>query len=331
MRRALAFVVLAIGLIAVVPAPAAALELADYPELGHFIDEMVARHGFDKAELVHAFSGVRLKLKAVDAMERPREAMPWRDYKTVFLDEQHIERGVRFWKEHAEALARAQRQYGVPPEVILGVIGVESHFGHMRGAYRLIDVLTTFMLKYPPRAGYFRDELEQLLLLARDLHLPVESFRGSFAGAIGLPQFMPSSYRRYAVDFDGDGVPNLMTSADDAIGSIANFLHVHGWKDDEPILDDVRLEGTLYFWIEKLGVKPKLTVADLIRYGVFPVHHVDSRQPAALIEFEGDDGPIYRVGYDNFYVITRYNPSKRYALAITELSAMIKQQYGQSS
>jgi membrane-bound lytic murein transglycosylase B len=331
MGRAFVLAVLAASMFALPCARSEALEISDYPELRGFIDEMVQRHNFDKAVLERVFSGAQLKTGVVDAMERPREALPWHEYKQAFLDDQHVAKGVAFWKEHAEVLARAQAQYGVPPEVILGVIGVESHFGHMRGGYRLIDVLTTFMLKYPPRAAYFRDELEQLLLLARDLHLPVESFRGSFAGAIGLPQFMPSSYRRYAVDFDGDGVPNLMSSVDDAIGSIANFLHVHGWKNGEPVLDDVRLEGTLYFWIEKLGVKPTLTVADLIRYGVFPAHNADSRRPAALIEFEGANGPFYRVGYDNFYVITRYNHSKRYALAITELSAMIKQQYGNPS
>jgi membrane-bound lytic murein transglycosylase B len=318
---------LALLLLTGFPPSAAALEIADHPALQGFIDDMVRRHGFSATELERVFSAAQLKPKVVEAMERPSEARPYHEYKKAFLDEQHLRDGLRYWSKYGAALARAQGSFGVPPEIILGVIGVETHFGRNRGDYRLIDSLTTLMLLYPPRSDFFRGELEQFLLLARDLRLAPESIRGSYAGAIGVPQFIPSSYRRYAVDFDGDGVPNLMISPEDAIGSIANFLRLHGWRAHEPIADEVRLEGTLYFWIEKLGMRPSLTVADLIGYGVFPVHNTDSHLPAALLSFEGEDGPFYRVAYANFYTITRYNRSKRYALAVLELSTMIKQHH----
>jgi membrane-bound lytic murein transglycosylase B len=313
-----------------VPLPAHALDLDEYPELRGFIDEMVERHGFGRIALTDVFSAVRLKPEVVQAMERPREALPWYEYHKTFLDEPHVRDGARYWKKHADILARAQAQYGVPAEVILAVLGVETHFGRNQGDYRVLDALTTLTLKYPPRAEFFRRELVELLLLARELKRDPLSLRGSYAGALGIAQFIPSSYRRYAVDFDGDQRRDLIGSTADAIGSVANFLKVHGWVTNEPISDEARLEGTLYFWVEQLGVKPALTVKDLIGYGVFPLHPGDTDRRAALVALEGEAGPFYRIGYTNFYAITRYNRSKRYAMAVVELSELIRQRYEQS-
>jgi membrane-bound lytic murein transglycosylase B len=306
------------------PSPAWSLDVADHPALGAFIGDMVRRHGFNAADLQRVFSQAELKPKIVEAMERPSEARPYFEYKKAFLDPQHLRDGLRYWNKYGAALTRAENAYGVPPEIVLGIIGVETHFGRNRGDYRVLDALTTLTLQYPPRADFFRSELEQFLLLTRELRVPPESLRGSYAGAVGIPQFIPSSYRRYAVDFDGDGVPQLAASPEDAIGSIANFLRLHGWRVNEPASDEARLEGTLYFWIEKLGMRPSLTVADLAGYGVYPLNNINPRLPAALLAFEGEDGPFYRLAYPNFYTITRYNRSKRYALAVLELSALIK-------
>ena len=316
-----------VALLALAAAPAQALELGEYPDLRRFVDEMVERHGLARGMLNRLFEEVELKPAVVHAMERPREGLPWHEYRQSFLDEPHIRDGARYWKKHAAALVRAYGQYGVPPEVVLGILGVETHFGRNRGSYRVIDALTTLTVDYPPRAEFFRRELEEFLLLARELKRDPRSLRGSYAGAIGIPQFIPSSYRRYAVDFDGDGRRDLIGNPSDAIGSVANFLKVHGWRAGEPLWDETRLEGTGFGFIEQLGAKPVLSLEELIRYGVFPVHHVDGERRAALISLEGENGPIYRIGYHNFYVITRYNRSKRYAMAVTELGEEIRQRY----
>ncbi len=316
---------LAAALFTLVLHPARAVELRDWPEVWTFIDEMVKRHGFPAAELEQLFAGVQLQPSVVEAIERPGEARPWYEYRKQFLTEQHVKRGLAYWKQHQEALDRAHREYGVPPEIILGILGVETSYGRNPGRYRVIDALVTLWLQYPPRAGFFRRELEEFLLLAREQKLDPLLFRGSYAGAIGIAQFIPSSYRRYAVDFDGDGRRDLATNPTDAIGSIANFLRVHGWSAMDPISDTVRLEGTQYFWVEKFGVRPALSVRELVRYGIYPLQHTgNTDRRAALMSFEGEDGPFYRLGYNNFYVITRYNRSKRYALAVLELSERLR-------
>jgi membrane-bound lytic murein transglycosylase B len=304
-----------------------ALNLVDYPDLSPFIQEMVTRHGFSEKALTAVFENVQLKNDVVRAIERPREATAWHEYKKTFLDEPHVRDGVRFWKTHQTTLDRAERKFGVPTPIVLGILGIETHYGRGRLDYRVIDALTTLTLNYPPRSDFFKSELEEFLLLSRELKRDPLSVRGSYAGAIGIPQFIPSSYRRYAVDFDGDGVVNLVDSPADAIGSVANFLKRHGWQANQPVFDEAHLEGTLYFWIEKLGVKPALTLQELSAYGIAPRQPADPTRRAALVSFESEDGPFYRLTYDNFYAITRYNRSKRYAMAVTELAAQIKHRF----
>lgn len=304
---------------------AQALEFRKYPALQSFTAEMAEKHGFSAKQLRRVFRCATIRPDIIEAMERPRELLPWHEYRKIFVTEDSAKRGARFWKEHAQDISRAQERYGVSPEIIVAIIGVETRYGRNPGNYPILDALTTLTLEYPSRAAFFREELAEFLLLARELDIDPCRVKGSYAGAMGLPQFMPSNYRRLAVDFDGDGKRNLLDNPVDAIGSVAHYLRNNGWETGAPLTDEARLEGTLYFWVEKLGLKPALSVRQLAGYGVFPRRRDNPEQRAALISLEGEYGPVYRLGYNNFYVITRYNHNKRYAMAVVELGEMIRQ------
>ncbi len=318
----------ALMLMLALAAPTApALPLADYPELQEFIHDMRRTHGFSERALEQLFRSARLRPEVLRAMERPREALPWYEYRRQFVNDTRAEQGVAFWRRHAALLARAQQVYGVPPEIVVAILGVETQYGRHAGQWSALDVLTTLMLRYPPRAAFFRQELEQYLLLAREQRLNPLTVKGSYAGALGMPQFIPSSWRRYAVDFDGNGRRDLLGSPADVVGSVANFLRVHGWQPDAPVADAARVEGTRYVWLEKLGPRPTLPLRQFVRHGVSPATHRDPDLPAALIVLEGEAGPEARIGYNNFYVITRYNRSHRYAMAVYDLAERIRHQY----
>lgn len=309
-----------------VAAPGAqALELKKYPALRSFSAEMAEKHGFSAKQLRQVFHCATIRPDIIEAMERPRELLPWHEYRKIFVTEDSVKRGVRFWKEHAEDVSRAREQYGVSPEIIVAIIGVETRYGRNPGNYPILDALTTLTFEYPSRSAFFRGELEEFLLLTRENDIDPCRVKGSYAGAMGLPQFMPSNYRRLAVDFDGDGKRDLLDSPADAIGSVAHYLRQHGWEAGAPVIEEARLKGTLYFWVERLGLKPALSVRQLAGYGVFPRRRENPARRAALISLEGEDGPIYRLGYDNFYAITRYNLNKRYAMAVVELGELIRQ------
>ena len=320
------FFLLLLFFVAILSTPCVqALTLSKHPALRDFAAEMTDKHGFTAQQMQQAFRCARIRPEIIDAMERPKELLPWYEYSKIFLTEENVQRGVQFWKKHAAAISRAQEQYGVDPEIIVAIIGVETRFGRNTGSYPIIDALSTLVLDYPSRSEFFRQELTEYLLLTRELKINPCRVKGSYAGAMGMPQFIPSSYRRYAVDFDGDDKRDVLTSPEDAIGSVAHYLEENGWETGAPIMDDVRLEGTLYFWIEKLGLKPALTVRQLARYGVFPHRLDNAERRAALISFEGEYGPFFRLGFNNFYAITRYNHNKRYAMAVYELGEMIRQ------
>ncbi len=304
--------------------PARALEIESYPEIKTFIEAMGQKYQFSDKYMRAVFLQTRVRPEIIEAMERPKEAQPWYEYRKQFLDDDHIKRGAQFWAKHAGVLTRAKQKYGVAPEVIVAILGVETHYGRNGGAYPVVDALTTLWLHYPRRADFFQSELEDLFLLAREFNADPRAIKGSYAGAIGMPQFIPSSYRRYAVDFDGDGRRDLLNSVDDVIGSVANFLQVHGWEAGGPVIDEVELRGTQFFWIERLGLKPALTVSGLGQYGIIPRSNVAPERRGALISLEDEAGPLYRLGYNNFYVITRYNRSSRYAMAIVELSERLR-------
>ena len=328
----------AVALLGSLAGPVGAVSLADHPVLGRLIDSLVELHGFDRAALERLFANATLEPEVIAAIEQPREALPWHAYRRGFLTEERITLGVRYWRSHREALARAERLYGVPPELVVAIIGVESRYGIHQGGHSVFQALLTLTLDYPRRADFFSNELEEFLLLTRELRLDPSAVKGSYAGALGIPQFIASSYRRYAVDFDGDNQRDLFGSNADAIGSIANFLSVHGWAAGQPVMDPARVKGSPKDWPKQPGTEPVRTLREWLDYGVVPQPNPAQAQAtngddraAALIALQGESGPLYLLGYSNFYVITRYNRSQNYAMAIHELARMIRQRYQQES
>jgi membrane-bound lytic murein transglycosylase B len=303
-----------------------AVHVDDHPVLRLLMDEMVSKHGFTQKELGDWLSQAEIQDGIIEAVYRPKEGLPWHEYRKLFVNDERARRGLGFWKANAESLSRASSEYGVPPEIIVAILGVETFYGRQGGRYRVLDALVTLTLRYPERSDFFRNQLVEFLLLARELDVNPLSIKGSYAGAMGIPQFIPSSYRSYAVDFDGDRKRDL-TDIEDTVGSVANFLKQHGWKRDEPIIGEVKLAGSMYAWLENNGLEPRISIQRLSRYGILPVQRIDARQLAALVMFEGEAAPIHRLGYNNFYVITRYNRSKNYSMAVVELSEMLHKLY----
>jgi membrane-bound lytic murein transglycosylase B len=293
---------------------------ADLPGIPEFINEMVAKHQFKREELVQVFHEAEHRQDVIDAMNTPSTLKPWLEYRAAFINPQRIDGGMKFWLKHAEALDRAEKLYGVPQEIIIAVIGVETLYGRHAGNYRTLDALTTLTFDYPRRVEFFRSELEQYLLLAREQNFDILSIRASYAGALGIPQFMPSSYRKNAVDFNGDGKIDLLNEADDAIGSVANYLRQNGWKPGEPVAvravvedvkrpDDVGAARSLVAW-GALGVSPQGKFGD----GVY----------AYLLDFTLPVGKEYWFGFNNFAVITTYNNSSYYAMSVYQLAVEIR-------
>lgn len=297
-------------------------------DVREFVRDMVARHGFNQAELLQWFSQVRYQARVVSLMTPapPGTKRSWAAYRSRVMDPIRVEAGLNFWRDNLDAIRRANERYGVPPEIIVSIIGIETMYGRYTGNFRVLDTLTTLAFDYPRRAEFFRSELEQFLLLVRDQRLDPLGPRGSYAGAIGVPQFMPGSIRRHAVDFDGDGRIDLMRNVGDAIGSVASFLVNHGWKTGEPTHFSARLadESKVAPLIEA-GIEPKFTIAQLKAYGVTSPQQVPGTMPLALIDLPNADDPTsYYLGAPNFYVITRYNRSSFYAMAVIDLAAELK-------
>ena len=300
------------------------------PEVRAYIDTLVTTHHFERTELERLFKGVRRQNSALKAMDHQAEAKPWYEYRGIFINDQRVERGVDFWKTHAELLARIEREYLVPVPVVLAIAGVETYYGNNLGRFPVLDALVTLGFDYPRRAAFFRGELTEMLLLGREEGLDYEELRGSFSGAVGFSQFMPSSYRYYAVDFDGDGKRNLW-HAPDALASIANYLARHGWKRGGAIADRVTLEkGTGGLPLNR-ELKPWLSRADVRNYGA--VSGIAGEEPMfSLLAFELRDGVReHWATYHNFYVISRYNHSRRYSMAVYQLSEILKQRYLEDS
>lgn len=299
------------------------------PEVRLFIREMADRHGFAERELGRVFSHARQQPEILRAIRPPLSprTRSWEKYRAIFVNERHIGEGMRFYAQNTAALARAERDYGVPPEIVVAIIGVETYYGRNMGKWRVIDALTTLAFDYPPRAQFFRAELESYLLFVREADLDVLGVRGSYAGAIGIPQFMPGSYRNWAVDYDGDGVARLRSSPADAIGSVANFLHVHGWTPGGAVAFPAEVGSTDASALLAAGLKPSISLARLAAAGieVRGGPGADPATQAALIELETPDRPSeFRAGLDNFYVITRYNRSSFYAAAVADLAQALR-------
>jgi membrane-bound lytic murein transglycosylase B len=315
-----------LGVLALIAAAAAGATPAAY-EAGSraFIDDMARRHAFDRAELAALMADARYRQPIIDAMNRPYEAKPWRDYRRIFLTPERIQGGAVFLRANADLLRRAEMAYGVPPALITAIVGIETNYGKHLGDHRVLDALTTLGFAYPRRAAFFRGELEELLLLARDEQVDVRRVTGSYAGAVGKPQFIPSSYRAYAVDFDDDGRRDLWDSNADVIGSVGNYLAQHGWRRGEPIATRATLTAGRPQGVpigDKRPVPPQTPLARLASAGVEPAEPLPPTAHAALIELDGD-GPELWLTLPNFYAITRYNHSNLYALAAYQLSREI--------
>jgi membrane-bound lytic murein transglycosylase B len=309
------------------PSADAAGRYAGREDVRQFIAEMVEKHGFAGRELRTLFGRTRFQPSIITAITPPTvsRAKSWQSYRALFLTRERIEAGIAFREEQGEALARAAELYGVPEEIIVAIIGVETVYGRNTGNYRVIDALSTLAFDYPPRAEFFRTELENYLLFARDAGIDTLALKGSYAGAIGIPQFMPGSYRRYAVDLDGDGKQDLSGSFADAIGSVANFLKAHGWEAGQPVAYGAQVQGENYRKLVDAGIKPTYRCGDLASFGVSAAGAAKEDAPCALIELTTPgEANEYLVGLTNFYVLTRYNRSSMYAAAVLELAQAVK-------
>ncbi len=293
-------------------------------QLDAFIDDMVTRHRFEREALQKLFSRVRSQPQVLGAMQAQAQPRPWFDYRLAFVNRARIVGGARYWQENAPALERAQVQFGVPAELVVATIAAETLFGKTTGVHPVLDALTTLAFEFPRRAEFFRGELEQFLLLSRELPVDPATPRGSFAGAMGIPQFMPSSYRRFAVDFDGDGRIDLFRSNADAIGSVANYYREFGWVSGAPVA--VRALGPSEIAEEQArrGIKPHSPVSALRELGLVPASEVDPQLPAMVFALVQREGTEYWLGFDNFWVITRYNRAVHYAMAVNELAREIR-------
>ena len=306
-------------------APDGSGSLASRADVQAFIGEMVSKHGFNSSELQSLFSRAQTQPEIIALISRPAEAKPWSAYRNIFLTNQRIQGGAEFWNSYETTLTRAERTYGVPAEIIVAIIGVETSYGINTGKYRVLEALATLAFDYPKRANFFRKELENYLLLTREEGIDPLALKGSYAGAMGLGQFMPSSYLTYAVDFDGDQHRDLWDNPRDAIGSVANYLSKHRWQTGEAVTIAAQVSGDQYRTLlsAKLA-RPSQSIRDMRRLGVMPQGFVNEQKSAMLLELDGSNGPEYWLGFDNFYVITRYNQSPLYAMAVYQLSQEIR-------
>ncbi len=290
-----------------------------------FVAEMAERNGLDADVLLRQFRKVKPDTAVLKAIKPPADpaARSWQAYRARFVDAKRIERGLEFWRDHEVALVRAQALYGVPAEIIVAIIGVETVYGRHTGQFEVFNALATLAFDYPPRAELFRRELEALLLLARDERRDPWQYRGSYAGAIGYPQFLPSSIRKYAVDFDRDGRVDLSGSSDDAIGSVARFLNMHGWEEGEPIAMAVKVSHCNTPLLLAEGIRPARLPAEMDEFGVEA--EGAPAKAAALIDLATPAAPTeYRLGFNNFYVLTRYNRSSLYGAAVMDLAETLR-------
>ena len=299
---------------------------ADRPDVHEFIQEMVGQYQFDEAVLRRQFNTVKPSqsvLKAIRPAKSPR-AKSWLTYRQRVVEPVRIQAGMNFWRQHEADLARAEATFGVPAEIIVAIIGVETIYGRDSGNFNVFNSLATLAFEYPPRADLFRRELQALLLLAREEGRDPLSYRGSFAGALGLPQFLPSSVRRYAVDFDQDGRIDLENNATDAIGSVGHFLQEHGWQTGTVIALPARVDGDVIPLLAE-GIRPVRMPDELAAFGVHPAtQDTVPAQPAALIDLPTPDTDTeFRLGFNNFYMITRYNRSNFYAASVMDLAEAI--------
>ena len=302
-----------------------------------FAEKMISEHKFSREEIVGWLKKAKQKDAIIKAMSRPAEKVkPWYLYKEIFITDSRIKNGVRFWSENIDDLTKAYNQFGVDPEIIVSIIGIETNYGSNTGDFRVIDALCTlafdFYTQYENRESrrkFFTIQLENLFILAREQNIDPLSLKGSYAGAMGLGQFMPNSYRDYAVDFDGDSFADIWLNPADAIGSVANYLMAHGWEKDQGIITEARLltENSLVSF-NRIS-RPKNSLAYFKNLGLDTLNPTDTSKKVLPIKLEEESKKEYWLGFNNFYVIGRYNPRVKYAMAVTQLSDKIKTRFCQ--
>ncbi|MBB3169276.1 lytic murein transglycosylase B [Simiduia aestuariiviva] len=314
-------------------AACASHSLADYREHSEaqaFMHEMQAQNVATEAQLDQWFASAKKQQSILEAIARPAEkTLTWAQYAKIFLTGDRIQKGVDFWREHKDTLARAEQTYGVPAAMIVAIIGVETRYGRTMGNYRVLDALSTLAFDYPPRASFFRKELQHFLQLTQEQKQDPLLLKGSYAGAMGYGQFMPSSFRHYAVDFDGDEIADIWANPVDAIGSVANYFAEHGWQTGQPVTTRVRVSDNFDASLLNTTLKPDTTTAAARKAGFSPVLELPDAEPLTLYKLDGEHGAEFWAGTQNYYVITRYNRSRMYALAAYQLSQAIERKYSQ--
>ncbi|QLF94243.1 lytic murein transglycosylase B [Pseudomonas sp. ABC1] len=308
------------------------VQASDYQgeKVAGFISEMASEYGFASEQLAELLAQAERKQAILDAISRPAERVrPWSEYRPIFITDARIAQGVDFWRQNQDALARIETEYGVPAQFIVAIIGVETFYGRNTGNYRVIDALATLGFDYPPRQPFFRKELKEFLLLTREEQVDPLSLKGSYAGAMGLPQFMPSSFRAYAVDFDADGHIDIWNNPTDAIGSAANYFKRHGWVAGSGVAVRATVGGKRFEEGLTQGLEPSLNAAQLRELGWKPATPIADDTKVTAFRLEGADGDEFWIGLPNFYVITRYNRSVMYALAVNQLADALAKARGQ--
>lgn len=302
-------------------------QLANKPEVKAFINEMAnQKTGYTQDELTLIFNKTEIKPDIIALMTKPAEKKPWYEYRKIFLNEDRIKQGVEFWNKHEKILDKVSKEYGVSPQIIIAILGAETRYGRILGNYRVIDALSTLAFDYPPRSKYFKRELEEFLMLCKEYKFDPLEVYGSYAGAMGFPQFMPSNYRSLSVDYNRKGHADLFTNVDDVVASIARYFKHHGWQPNQPVAFKASANNANYEKYLTNNVKPNKTIKEWEKLGIKPDVKVNTNTSAALLELENKPKNELWLVLNNFYVITRYNNSPLYAMAIYQLSEAIKEQ-----
>lgn len=294
-------------------------------DVQEFVNRLASNSDYTEAELIALFSQVKKQSHLFERLDRPAEKeLQWHQYKNIFIKEKRISRGIEFWRKYQNQLAEVSAKTGVPEQIIVAIIGVETFYGIYKGKDPVFDSLVTISFDYPKRARFFTRELKEFLLLVKEQNLDPLKIKGSYAGAMGMPQFISSSYRSYAVDGDGDGQVNLFDNITDIIASVANYFVRHGWQAGQAVAKPLTAIADSSVAKLEPGVKTNYKWSDLMDHGLVSKHRIEDETPVALVRLEQKKHPEYWAGLNNFYVITRYNHSELYAMAVYQLSVLIK-------
>ena len=318
--------IMILGVLCIAPNAYADSALLHKKEVQFFIQDLVKHDHFNRRQLQKTLAEAKFQPRIIESMDRPYEKKNWDVYRALFLTPERLNSGLAFWRHNQKILQQATRQYGVPPEMIVAILGVETLYGKRQGDYRVLDALTTLAFYYPARAPYFKRELREFLLLCREQNVSPTLYKGSYAGAMGKPQFMPSSYRMYARDYLGKGHPDLMSKDQDVIMSVANYFKAHGWQSRKMIVEKVRMPQNHHLVLNSkmpMYTSSQLLHAGVRRYAKTPTHP----EEAGVLELITDQGPEHWMAYPNFYVITRYNTSPQYALVVYLLAKSLREHH----